>query len=211
MSASHSILFRVDAHRQFGMGHIFRCIHLAVYLREHLGLQPLFCLLDHSLETGCAKNLEANGIEYKVVSGANRFKEDMGLTNDLIQSIQPRLIVTDLLSPDPGDADLWEDGKLVFESVSEYVGNLRVQGLKVVSITDEIDHIAIRPNVVLGASCHYPERDLQSAKGTEVYLGPDYYILSDDFREFAGRSKEIPDQARKILLIFGAAIMTCTH
>ena len=195
----------MDAHFKFGMGHAFRCLNLALGLRNRLGIQPHFLVLEHSLRTGLDRYLAEHGITHTVVSDADEYAEDFGRTRSAVQSAGTAVVVTDLLAPDPTDSDLLVDEQLRFPPMARYIEELRELGVPVISLTDEIDRIDIRPDAVIGASCHHPAEPYNDVLGTRFFLGPEYYILGPDFLPFLDRSKDLPERARRVLLTFGGS------
>ena len=199
------VFFRVDVHFKIGMGHVTRCLNLALKLRDRLNIEPHFLMLGYSLRTGFDRNLEMHDIPFSLVSSDNEYQENFKRTQDLLKSHRPAVVVTDLLSPDPGDRDLLDDEDLIFQPVPTYVEKLRDLKVPTVSITDEIERIDIRPDVVIGASCHNPAERYDQVSGTRFLLGPDYFLIGSDFEPYTGLSKTVPDRASRILIIFGGS------
>jgi len=187
------------------MRHVFRCLNLALSLREHLGLQPHFLMLAHSVKSGFNDFLEKQNVPVSVVSGEDKYLERVCDTQEILRSHRRALIFTDLLLPDPTDLDLLDDCQLRFTSVSNYIVALRQLGIPVFSITDDTEKIDIRPNVVVAASCHHPATHCDEIDGTRFLLGPNYYLLGTDFAPYLERVKMVPGEGRRILLVFGGS------
>ena len=200
-----TIYFRVDAHRKFGMGHVFRCLHYAEGLRERLAVEPCFLMLRHSLGTGIGEYLERAGIEYQIVSGADDYREDFEITKNVLIDNKPAVVFTDLLHPDSSDNDLNDDEELKFELVDDYVKSLRDEGLTVFSITDEIEDITIKPDVVISAGNQFPRKYENLHNGTRYCLGPEYYVVPRDILDYAKVPKVIAEEGRDVLIFFGGS------
>lgn len=199
------IYFRVDAHRKFGLGHAFRCLNYAEGLRERLPVEPCFLMLKHSLDTGIGEYLVRAGIPYRIVSGDVDYREDFGITKKILNDDKSAVVFTDLLNPDPSDNDLNEDRELKFEPVDGYVKSLREEGLTVFSITDEIDEIKVRPDVVISAGNQFPQKYEKLNNGTKYCIGPEYYVVPQGIAEYTKLPKKISENGSKILIFFGGS------
>lgn len=199
------VLVRADGHRDFGLGHLYRSLSVALAAREQLGAEPVYLSLASTLETGFGEILAGHGIAVEMVSGADPYVEEFALTERLVGAWRPGLVMTDLLTPDPSDRDLQEHPQLRFASVPAYIERLKSLGVPVLSFTDEPGRIAIRPDVVIDPSCLAVPEEGGAAQGTTFCLGADYYPLGPDFRALVGRPKETPDRARELLLAFGGS------
>ena len=187
------------------MGHVFRCLNLALGLRERLGIQSHFLMLAHSVETGISRYLSSYNIPLSIVSGQDDYLEDFQRTRDTVEAHEKAFIITDLLSPDPTDRDLLDDERLQFRSVVRYIDKLRELKIPIFSITDEMKMIDLRPNVVIDPACHFPAINYDEIQGTQFYLGPDYYFLGSDFSQFTKKKKAVPADAKKVLIMFGGS------
>jgi len=199
------VLLRVDGHHKFGLGHVYRCLNLAIALRDKLGLHPVFMTLEATLDSGVSSICEKSGIHYESVSGVDPYAEEKSITARIIRTLCPPIIVTDLLTPDPWDRDLLDDGVLQFQPVAPYIEFLKEFDISVVSITDEIDQIVIRPDVIIDHSCHYPSRNYDLIKETRFHLGPKYYLLGSDFTPYVRQAKKTRRTAQTALVMFGAS------
>lgn len=199
------VFFRVDAHYNFGIGHVYRCLNLALGLREDMGIESHFLVLAHTLKSGVKQFLSDRNFQFSVVSGGNEYIEDITLTKDFIRKQGRCVMVVDLLSPDSTDRDLLDDENLVFTHVPRYLESLHELNVPLLAITDEMERIDIRPDVVVDPACHFPAMNFDDIPGTRFYLGPDYYFLGSDFVRLLDRSKQITRKAHNVLVVFGGS------
>jgi len=204
-TGGNAILVRVDGNHGMGLGHLYRSRSVARALRQNLGLEPIFLVLGTTLDSGFERILADEGFRVEVVSGAAPNREYPERIRRLIATEQPIAVLTDLLTPDTSDLDLLADPELRDRSIQGYVEMLKTLGPPVISITDEPERIAIRPDIVIDHSCHSPLEDYEKIVGTEFYLGTEYFPLSDDFVPFVGRPKATPDKVRRVLVLFGGS------
>ena len=198
-------MIRVDGHHKFGFGHLFRCLNIATAIRQRGSAIPMFLTLSATLESGFDRLIEQFRFDAASISGTNPYEEDLTATKRAIDQNQPAVIITDLLTPDPSDRDLLDDELLNFVSVPAYINTLHKWGLPTISITDEIERILIRPDVVIDHSCHFPAEDYGQVPGSIFYLGPSYFPLGPDFAPHLARRKSAPEKATNILMMFGAS------
>ena len=198
------ILFRVDAHRKFGMGHAFRCLNYAIGLRELLPVEPHFLMLKSSLESGFPDWLKKHDIPLHIVSGENIYREDFCKTEGILKEYRSSIVFTDLLNPDKSDDDLNLDPDLHFPLLAGYIAKLKKTGITVFSITDAMEEIDIGPDVVIAAGNQHPEK-FKDNEETKYLTGSAYYVLPADFREFVNKPKTIPERAEKVLVFFGGS------
>ena len=153
---NNTILFRVDASRNIGAGHVVRCLTLAVELRSR-GFRPIFVckaheenLIDHILQLGFACHalpcsiLKTSNFSADSFSSwlGSTFGEDAALTLEIWRSINPIAMVVDHYSL---DAD-WERYFNKDESVLVVLDDLanRAHCCDILIDQNLVDNFAIR-------------------------------------------------------------------
>lgn len=176
------VLFRVDAGRAHGLGHLQRCLALASALRRD-GAACLFMVPD---EAGVVPRIEAAGCS-AVPPAA-----DPGTPGDAAEVIAA--------------ADRHGCGTIVVDSYAasaEYLRGFRVSGRFVVAI-DDLAASTFPCQVVINGAAHAPRlRYRASLPDTVFLLGPRYALLRPEFWTSHTRS-DGEDPPRVMLAVGGS-------
>ena len=200
---NNTILFRVDASRNIGAGHVVRCLTLAVELRSR-GFRPIFVckaheenLIDHILQLGFACHALPCSILKTSNFSADSFSswlgstigEDAALTLEIWRSINPIAMVVDHYSL---DAD-WERYFNKDESVLVVLDDLanRAHCCDILIDQNLVDNFAIRYKNLVNQKC-------------ELLLGPDYAMLQQDYTMLDHRFQHRMGPIKNIVVSFGA-------
>ncbi|MFA8342837.1 MAG: glycosyltransferase [Rhodothermaceae bacterium] len=111
----------------------------------------------------------------------------------------------DILSPDSKDEDLLQDQDLIFPDRNEYFFELKKLNILIGCITDEMFETVLASDFIINsAGYHWKNRNISSL-GAYLYLGPDYYLLSEDFHKVRRKTSYISETKLKICLFFGGS------
>jgi UDP-2,4-diacetamido-2,4,6-trideoxy-beta-L-altropyranose hydrolase len=175
------VLFRVDAGSMMGIGHLQRCISLALALGE-LGAESIF-LAPVDEEVG--SRLQASGIEHvptdPLPSGD---ATDLESTVSTARSRGCDAVVVDAFSPN-----------------AAFLADLQ-DSVSLVAAVDDMAPFPFPCRLVINGSGHAEGLDYRSTNSdTRFLLGTDYALLRPEFRGLS--VKFISDKVRRVLVTTG--------
>ena len=178
-----SVLFRVDSSLEIGLGHLQRCLSLALALR-HFDTTCFFLTNKEAVVTDRVKRFG--------------FK---GWTLDTIESWS-----TDDVAQTSKIADLEDCDAIVVDSDYEgadYLGQLRSAGLLVCAIEDLVPH-SFPCQLVVNGDMHAHKLPYESSSGDTLFLlGPNYAVLRPEYWELPPRT--VSSVAKNILVTLGGS------
>ncbi len=178
-----SILFRVDTGPQSGLGHLQRCLSLAMALHR-LGAKPIFLTGEH---LNVQQRIGAFNFSWVGLSGARPGShEDLECARAAAVSFGAAFAVVDSYHVDEG-----------------YFHGLRAAGLFVAAIDDLAAHAFPCQLVVNGGAHAYQLSYLSSSGDTRFLLGPRYALLRPEFWSVPRRT--VRDAVQNILVTLGGA------
>lgn len=190
MPSPNDVLFRVDAARIRGLsfGHLFRCLALAVELRERHGTGATFVMRDHS-----------EGVSVPVGHGfpVLRLKVDASAEDEAaaLAGRPEEAIVVDLPHPDRALLErLVAAGRIV--TVIDDLGGRPLPATRIVN------------GSIVPERLHYPERLDAGAHPhapSLLLLGPEYAVLGAEFDAPAGRFNASGTNPPSLLVTFGGS------
>ena len=205
MTTRPKVFFRVDGHYNYGMGHFFRCLALADHLREKLSFEPYFLVLRSSPHSRFIDFIQRHALNVIPVSGADDHVEDISITKQAVRSLQPEIIITDLLEPDSSDSDLLAHPSLKFPPLAPYIEELKALGTPVSAITDRADRVEMRPHILVAPHPAQLAIEYEVMEETQFLRGPEYFVLCADFQPYIQRERSIRQHVRNIVLTFGGS------
>jgi len=177
------VLFRVDAGPRIGLGHLQRCLSLAMALR-HFDAACLFLTNANPTVRDRVEHFGFNG--YTLGVTASWSIEDLAQTIKVARSYGCTVIVVD--SDYEGET---------------YLSQLRKEGFFVCAIEDIAPH-PFPCQLVVNGDVHARQLPYHaSSEDTLFLLGPDYSILRREF--WVIPSRVVRDVVQNILVIFGGA------
>jgi UDP-2,4-diacetamido-2,4,6-trideoxy-beta-L-altropyranose hydrolase len=172
-----NLIFRVEAGKQIGLGHLQRCLGLAA-APVFAGARVRFVMAG---APDAHTRVAAAGFESLTVApGAS----DLDLVLDCAGDASPAVVVVD-----------WR------EADQEYLWRLRRSGAVVVSL-DDLGGMPFPSHVVVNSNSFAAELSYASASGdTEFLIGPSYLILRPEFWDVP--APEPRDDVGTVLVTFG--------
>jgi UDP-2,4-diacetamido-2,4,6-trideoxy-beta-L-altropyranose hydrolase len=181
--AAVNVLFRVDSSSHIGLGHLQRCLSLAIALR-YFDVPSLFLTNEEPMVRHRIKRF---GFDVRTLDASDSW----GI-NDLEQTV--------------GAATAHNCSAIVVDSDyegAEYLSNLREAGYYVIAIEDNAPH-PFPCHLVINGDAHARQLHYDSLSGdTQFLLGPDYSILRSEFWEIPARVGT--DNVDNILVTLGGA------
>lgn len=178
-----NVLFRADAGAAIGLGHLQRCLSLAMALRD-FDAACLFLTNDDPIVTARIKSFSFEG--FSLHAAESWGVDDLGHTLAIASSYQCDVIVVDSERKGP-----------------EYLGRLRSAGFFVCAIEDMAPH-PFPCQLVVNGNAHAHQLRYDSSSGdTRFLLGPEYSILRREFWNIS--SREVRDVVRNVLITMGGA------
>lgn len=183
MTGTPNVLFRVDASPQIGIGHLQRCVSLAIALQK-LGAR---CLLLTNQDQVVRQRAAAPGLDVEALNGV----EPGG-----VEDLKHALAVATRRRSDVIVVDS-------YRASVDYLENLRAAGLLVVAI-DDLAQFPFPCQIVVNGAARARALPYRSSSGdTRFLLGPEYVLLRPEFRDIPPRApKEI---VQNILIVLGGA------
>lgn len=197
------LAIRVDGNGHIGLGHVFRCLHLARALRT-AGLESRFLTLESSRAT-IGEFLARDGFGVDIVSAPTApWQADPAALDRVVAAHPFRAALVDLLIPDADDADLLTNPDYRPMDVPATLAGLRKMKMPVLAISDQFDRMTIEADCVFN-TC--PVQDEAWYRGTSLQgrcrLGPDYYLLPESFRAQTQAPRPFGAHPAKVVVFFG--------
>ena len=183
---SPSLLFRVDAGRTIGAGHVMRCLALAQACRGRDGRARFLVRCD---APAIAERLRREEFEVEDAPAASGSSGDLAATIAAARRAEASWVVLDGARCGP-----------------EFERSLLGVGLRLAVIDDTGGRAEFHADLVLNQNLHADERLYpRRAARTELLLGPRYVLLRREFLEARPGPRAIPAIARKILVTLGGS------
>ncbi len=193
---------RVDGNRHIGMGHVFRAMFRAEHLRA-AGAGAEVLALAATLAPPVTDFLAARGLRAVPVSGPDDpCRADPELLRAAYASGRYAGAVVDLLEPDPGDDDLWDNPQYVPADLADELEAARGAGLPLCVFSDRCGPMDF-PAGLLVNTCPAQRREWYAAGAARVLLGPEGYILAPSFAAPAARDKAFTRTAPRVAVFCG--------
>ncbi len=197
-----SLGIRVDGNGHIGLGHIFRCLHLADGLRK-ADVEAVFLMLESSRTGRVPGFLEKSGYGVFTVSGDDPWRQDDARLTAVLQGQGLAVILVDQLVPDATDDDLLGSADYQPADLPGTLKLLQGQGMRVACISDRYDRMDLDVEIVFNGCPAQDPAWYEAATATRYRLGPDYYMLPESFRRCAATPRAFRTARPKTLLFFG--------
>ena len=184
-----SILIRTDASADIGTGHLMRCIALAQAFQKK-NIDPIFVL---AVDTLLTKRLKEEGMEFIHINAVRGSSDDAKETIMIADDHDAQWILTDGYAFD-----------------ANYSHHLRDANHRVLMV-DDYAHLpagqaglpAYDCDFLLNQNIDASEEMYAGKTDAKLLLGTSYALLRKEFREYADRTRNIPDVATNILVTLG--------
>ncbi|MCL5958546.1 MAG: UDP-2,4-diacetamido-2,4,6-trideoxy-beta-L-altropyranose hydrolase [Chloroflexi bacterium] len=183
MTRRKTVLFRLEANPQIGIGHLQRCLSLAVALHR-LGTS---CVFLANADPIVQKRVADSGFKAERMNGSEPgTDEDLGLVLTMANRHQGEVIVVDS-----------------YRVGADYLQGLREAGLIVVAVDDLAVHPFPCQIVVNGSAGAQDLPYVSSSPDTRFLLGSEHILLRPEFWDVPPRmTREV---VKNILVILGGA------
>lgn len=185
-SLSRRLLIRVDSSANIGSGHLIRCLALAQAWQDYGGT----VLFVTAFELPNAKTrLIEEGFDIVNIQTNPGSAEDAYLTTELARKYNASWVVVD-----------------GYHFGGDYQKAIKKAGLNLLFF-DDYGHADYYPaDVVLNQNIHADEKLYRNrAEYTKLLLGTRYVLLRREFLRWQGYKREIPEEARKLLITMGGS------
>lgn len=183
------IVFRVDARTQTGHGHLMRCLALA-QASKTAGYSPIFLSNCDSREL--INRLEAEGFAYKSLEKSHPDPIDVKTTIQTLDETAADWIVLDGYNFD-----------------FQFQKAVREAGHKLLVIDDLADKEIYDADILLNQNIYAQELSYQCNPEAILLLGNRYALLRREFLRQNEKNREIPEIAKKILVVIGGSDPHC--
>jgi UDP-2,4-diacetamido-2,4,6-trideoxy-beta-L-altropyranose hydrolase len=181
------LLIRADADTRIGTGHVMRCLALAQAWQAHDGVVELVTSV--RLPISLKSRLLAEGI------AIHRIDQPLGSVDDANQVV----VFAQASNTDVVIVDGYHFG-------AEYQQTLKAAGLRILFIDDNGHADHYYADWVLNQNI-YAREDLYANREpyTRLLLGTHYALLRREFWKWREWQREIPEAARKVLIMMGGS------
>lgn len=199
----NNLAIRVDGNKHIGLGHIFRCLNFADFVKDQ-GNVVHFYMLESSLNPVVRRFLDQKGFPWIVVSpDHDPWQEDFSVLLHYLNRNHHDSILVDLIIPDQGDDDLNQNQEFRPMDAEMELQQLSGLGIPVFAISDQFDKVCLEADIIINTCpCQQVEwysDDLQ----TRYLLGPEYYILAQPFKRFCDIPRTFTRAIPKIVTFCG--------
>ncbi|MFA5088670.1 MAG: UDP-2,4-diacetamido-2,4,6-trideoxy-beta-L-altropyranose hydrolase [Candidatus Omnitrophota bacterium] len=181
------IVIRADGYKRLGMGHLYRNLTLARYLRKYYKKEIIFITRNNGI---AKKILKDNSFKtYLLPFNMSRGAETKQLRNILARE-RPGLIIVDLLHDclDPS-----------YMKVMRYAA-----GVRVVAFIDTHQRRAVNADIVFNTSPYHEKEDYRELRDTAYYFSYDYLILPETYLGFRPK-RTIKKEVSRIMVCMGGS------
>ncbi len=186
-SIEKTILFRVDANSEIGCGHLMRCLALAQACPGKQ-LKTVF-VLSSSSSKGITENRSLDELDIRFISSEPGSLQDSRETVQLAVQNNASWIVIDGYHFD-----------------ETYHQKVKESGIRTLCMDDCGRLAYYHADIILNQNFHAEEGEYQNRSPyTQLLLGSRYVLLRNEFLDLPGRTRNIPDQARRILITMGGS------
>ena len=183
-------IIRADGASHLGMGHVMRCLALAEGLRER-GTQPLFVTRDHDAQV--AARIRAEGHAVEQMPAGYDFADEMRFVEARFAANASRMLIADLCNVDTSAC---------IPAYASYLHGWRSRGVFVLAFDDL--NWAPYADVVVNPNYGAEDVEYAASDGTELLLGPDYFLLRQEFRSRA-TDRELREPGERVLVTMGGS------
>ena len=181
--ATNNVLFRVDAGPEIGLGHLQRCLSLALALQR----RDTTCVFLRSADPTVQDQVAASGFHTERLDGV-----EPGNSGDLKQTLA-------MLARYRCDAVVVDS----YHVEADYLGRLRAAGLFVVAV-DDLARYPFPCQLVVNGGAYAPQMPYRALLGdTTFLLGAQYALLRPEFWNIPTRT--VRDTVRTLLVTLGGA------
>lgn len=179
------VAFRLDGNKHIGLGHVFRSLHLADYLKEAGGAECRFFMLESSLSPTVRHFLEKSGHGWRAVSvRSDPWKQDEDRLLEEVTGFAPDVAVSDILEPDPNDRDLLDNAEYVPVDPVQTLAILKRAGVPRAAISDRFDRVDLDAELILD-TCPAQDAGWYAGDSRRFLLGALCYVLAPSLMRLA--------------------------
>jgi len=176
------IVFRVDASKELGIGHLMRCLALS----EELVRKGNVCFFLSKIDNDELKNrIKKFDVNYQQIKNNANIQEDLKFLINFSKINDIDWIITDHYGID-----------------SQYIREIKQNKFNVLSV-DDTAQIHYYSDIVLNQNVGTERLKFSSEKYTKFLLGIKYAILRDELLKREGKIEN--NEVKKILLTFGGS------
>lgn len=185
-----NIVIRADASAKMGTGHIMRCIALAQAWQNRGGYVTFI------------SDCESEELHKRIIDEGFNFisvKSPYPNPSDLIQALSLLSAITNSTNK---TVPCWLvlDG---YHFTPEYQKSIRDEGYLLL-IIDDMNHLPhYHADILLNQNIHDPDLKYNCDADTTLLLGTRYVLLRREFLKYRDFNRQIPDQAKNILVTLG--------
>jgi len=182
---------RADADGKIGTGHIMRCIALAQAWQDQGGKVTF---ISHCESDALRQRIIDEGFDFIAIDKSHPNPSDLGHTLEILKQLKTQ----------NSKLKTWVilDG---YHFTPEYQKSIRDKGYRLMVI-DDMNHLPqYHADILLNQNIHAPELTYHCDEDTTMLMGTQYVLLRREFLKYRNFTRQIPVQARNILVTLGGA------
>lgn len=180
-----SIIIRTDANIQIGSGHVMRCLALAQMAQHHGQAVTFIC--HQTLPDALHKRLLDENMSVQLHEFPMGSQEDADNTLAICNKLSPRALILD-----------------GYHFSSEYQLTIQTALIPLLVIDDNGHLDSYHADWILNQNIHADKSLYPNVNDdTQLLLGTEYALLRKEFWQWRGTQRDIPEQARHLLIIMG--------
>lgn len=185
--AGRKIVIRADGHKSIGMGHLYRMLTLARYLREQHGFDISFIVKNNR---PALTLIERYGFRSYPLKFNTSLKDELLILPEILYEENPDIIIIDSRK------------RCHDRSFMEKIGSGR--DACVIAFTDVHEKREIASDIVINGSILQKGNNYKNINDTKYYLGFDYVILSPGYLSF-GNWPRAGEEVERVMVCMGGA------
>jgi UDP-2,4-diacetamido-2,4,6-trideoxy-beta-L-altropyranose hydrolase len=180
-----NLMIRADSSSAIGAGHLMRCLALAQASQAEGGQATFLSRCD---SPALRQRVTDEGVDLVSLPAAHPDPTDWQTTSRFINGLKPDWLVID-----------------GYHFTPDYQTSARATGVRVLVIDDTAHLLRYDADIVLNQNLGAEKLQYPCDRDTNLLLGTRYVLLRGEFLKWRGWQREIPQEARKVLVTMGGS------
>jgi len=188
MTTRKKILIRVDGSKHIGMGHVYRMLTLANYLRNKNGFAFVFVVRNC---VSSVRLIQDSGFPVTALPFGISLNREIQELADILRYHSPSMVIVDVLH---------------FDRDVRFMGSLRYnKDVVIVAYNDDPRRRFVNADIVFSSDFSQQPDLYNNAAGTKYYVGFDYLILNENYIRINKSFRKISKSLKNVVVCMGGA------